>query len=748
MPLSRASRVHPIVALVGVLALASFPAAPAFPSATQPATPRPDAMRSTVLLPVIADGSGVTPGAELVWVVQPGAVSGEQRTETRAFPLGFAVAQRGRLGIDGGDGGPIAELRPGRARFLSPDQQGFFASASGDLVLFLQIALVPAAAAPAPLPPGAFASPPFVVPPGETLGFALARGILNPGRVAHLPTGALPALLLAADNTVQIQQVGRGARELVRGESTLLTARATIHNPGQQPATFLIATVAPITGEAVAAEAAPENIEASAATARQESEAEIDDAWYRHGCHRNPGNAACTTVGIAAECAVDATSPDCRADGDRDGCRDVAEVLSWFDPSDPDDCLGNAAGEPAVNCLFPAENRTCAGGRAPGVGSRESGVGSKTESTSVADLRSPPTQHPITPSPRILRRHAAHRGPEMSETASEPAAPSPKAGGRMRTVHRLALLQAVLLVVAVLIALPLAFSSMSLQLTDGQERYLYEFPSGERVTADDEQAVAGRRSYFNIAAVSLDPANGSITLAVSGHRVCPQACVALTLTLFSLDADADVRRSLPPSAPVTLDPDELIFSDAVQLPIRGQPGQYPFDDYLLWLGFAVSVTENGETVFLTADTVDDHAVFTTQNQLRDFIMMPPVAIDPEQVQAINVPFDFIGVQELSFDRPVHLEILTLLLILLISVSAILAVAMRGITDLIVGVGSLVLGIWGVRSILVPQPLPVVTSVDLALSVVILFVLLALSVRTAHHFHKQAELPAFWKRKRG
>ena len=45
------------------------------------------------------------------------------------------------------------------------------------------------------------------------------------------------------------------------------------------------------------------------------------------------------------------------------------------------------------------------------------------------------------------------------------------------------------------------------------------------------------------------------------------------------------------------------------------------------------------------------------------------------------------------------------------------------TDLIVGIGSLILGIWGVRSVLVPSSLPVVTSIDLALSVIILFVLL-------------------------
>jgi hypothetical protein len=77
----------------------------------------------------------------------------------------------------------------------------------------------------------------------------------------------------------------------------------------------------------------------------------------------------------------------------------------------------------------------------------------------------------------------------------------------------------------------------------------------------------------------------------------------------------------------------------------------------------------------------------------------------------------------------------------------MAVAMRSMTDLIVGIGSLILGIWGVRSVLVPSSLPVVTSIDLALSVIILFVLLGLSVRSALHFHKQSALPAVtWRRR--
>jgi hypothetical protein len=337
----------------------------------------------------------------------------------------------------------------------------------------------------------------------------------------------------------------------------------------------------------------------------------------------------------------------------------------------------------------------------------------------------------------------------MSDETEQVVVSGARSGSRPVLWPRLALVQAVLLLAAVVIALPVAFRSMGILLTDGQARTLYEFPGGQPVTADATVAFADAENYFfNIAAIDLDEDLGSITLAISGHRVCPDdACSALTFTLVSLEDDADVRRALPPSAPMTLTPDDEIFSQTVQLPIRGQPSQYPFDDYLLWLALSGTVVDDGEKIELTPALLQERAIITTQNQLRDYLMVPPVEIDPARVAALNDPHDFVAVQQLRFERPVHQEILAVLLILLIAVSAIMAVAMRSMTDLIVGIGSLILGIWGVRSVLVPSSLAVVTSIDLALSVIILFVLLGLSVRSALHFRKQSDLPPVtWRRR--
>ena len=310
----------------------------------------------------------------------------------------------------------------------------------------------------------------------------------------------------------------------------------------------------------------------------------------------------------------------------------------------------------------------------------------------------------------------------MSNEAVPPAAP-PQPRPRSHLWPRLALVQAVLLLIAVIVALPVAFNSMGILLTESQARTLYAFPSGQPLTAPAEEAETEAESYFNIAAIDIDEDLGSVTLAISGHRICPDACATVNFTLFSLDDFADLRRALPPSAPLTLEPDDLIFSQTVQLPIQGQPSKYPFDNYLMWLGVTGTANENGQIVPLTAEMLAERAVITTQNQLRDFLMTPPVEIDPARAMSLTDPQPFLGVQQLHFERPIHQQILSVLLILLIAVSAILAVAMRSITDLLIGIGSLILGVWGVRSVLVPDTLSVVSSVDLALSVIILFVLL-------------------------
>jgi hypothetical protein len=91
--------------------------------------------------------------------------------------------------------------------------------------------------------------------------------------------------------------------------------------------------------------------------------------------------------------------------------------------------------------------------------------------------------------------------------------------------------------------------------------------------------------------------------------------------------------------------------------------------------------------------------------------------------------------------------LAVMLVLLIASAAAYSVFLRPLSDLVVNAGALVLGVWGIRGILTPSNLYYITSVDLALSMVIIFVLGALTVRALIFVHDEAELNVLGRRRR-
>ncbi len=98
-------------------------------------------------------------------------------------------------------------------------------------------------------------------------------------------------------------------------------------------------------------------------------------------------------------------------------------------------------------------------------------------------------------------------------------------------------------------------------------------------------------------------------------------------------------------------------------------------------------------------------------------------------------------QSVRLERPAYLQRMAVTLILLIAISAVLAVFTRGFNELLLGIGGLILGVWGVRSVLMPQPVPAVTTIDLALSWVIFLLLVGLALRAVMHFYRHSDLPA-------
>lgn len=311
---------------------------------------------------------------------------------------------------------------------------------------------------------------------------------------------------------------------------------------------------------------------------------------------------------------------------------------------------------------------------------------------------------------------------------------------------RLALICSVLLMLAVVIMLPLAIRSMR-DVLGRAATPLYDLITGETLTRQDAQDAQANAFYANIGIVALNEITGEVTLAVSGNRFCTATCWSETITLASLDDDADERRGVPPFATIVLDTTERVFSESVQLPLQGRPNLYPFDVYRLGLGLTIEAFPvDGSQVQVDSQLLQErHAVITLQNRLPDVLMAPPHAIDPTTMQTDSSPFSYMAVQGLEFQRPAYLRILAVIIILLIGVSAAMALFTRGIDDLTLGFGGLILGVWGVRSVLMPQSMGTVTVIDLALSWIILLLLLGLTFRGALYFHQRSALP--WPRSR-
>jgi hypothetical protein len=327
-------------------------------------------------------------------------------------------------------------------------------------------------------------------------------------------------------------------------------------------------------------------------------------------------------------------------------------------------------------------------------------------------------------------------GASCSAGGAAVANPGPEAPEPPQGRLRLALLVTAVLVAAVLVLLPRTLLSLVTELLGAPVQTLYEVTPERTIVAVRPERRTQSAINANIVVAGIDEATRLATLRVSGNRACSPTCPARKLVFFAVQDDAAERRALPSSATVTLAENRALLSDTVHLPVRGQPTLYPFDTYQLWLGVAAFEEEpDGTEHPLRSDEMDRNLQVTLQEDLGRLDMAAPVWIAPDRVHADGDPVSFLYVFGLSFHRPEYLKELTVLLVVLIALSACFAVSLRPVHDLFLGIGGVILGVWGVRNMLVQGTLPYVTAVDLALLGVILLLLLAVAVRAVLHFRR-------------
>ncbi len=304
-----------------------------------------------------------------------------------------------------------------------------------------------------------------------------------------------------------------------------------------------------------------------------------------------------------------------------------------------------------------------------------------------------------------------------------------------RAAYRLGFIATAALVLLVVATLPLSLTSVADDLlvsVTGRVIPIAETPS---------DAAAKTHIRAHIAVVGIDEVQLLASLRVSGHLICEPECGwSSRLLLFSLSDDDDTAEGVPPSASIVFPSTREAVAQTIDLPIQGQPIHYPFDEYSLTLGVVLQrIFSNGSVVTVPPAEAAGRLHLTVQELLPREVMTVDTPIPSEQVHRPNDPFRYLHVQPLHFERPPYVHVMAVLLVVLIAAAAAYAVFLRPFQDLIVNVGALVLGVWGIRAILTPGNIFYVTAIDLALSVVIIFLLGAISVKALLYIHDRGEM---------
>lgn len=314
---------------------------------------------------------------------------------------------------------------------------------------------------------------------------------------------------------------------------------------------------------------------------------------------------------------------------------------------------------------------------------------------------------------------------------------------RQRHLKELLAFGIMLLLVSIAVfQLPKIIRSIGLELVGRQSSQLYEFPTGKLLDPEDERMLVDSRDFYTMSFLSIDEAKGILNFVISGNRQCsPNPCHNLQVIIYSMHAVEPYRRGLPPSMTFNVSADEQIFSQPGQLPLIGQPSLYPLDKYDLRIAVSiVKLNEDGTKDPYTEEEYEQISISTVRNAVHNFLIMQPTQVDPASINAIDDPYPFIGAMDVQFARPTYLKVLAVMLVLMIAISSVITMFTRTVGDALLSIGGIVIGVWGVRSILVPSSVSVITAIDIALSMVIFFLLLGIGFRIVKHLFHQSDLP--------
>lgn len=299
--------------------------------------------------------------------------------------------------------------------------------------------------------------------------------------------------------------------------------------------------------------------------------------------------------------------------------------------------------------------------------------------------------------------------------------------------HRVGFVLVAFLLAASVLALPFVVVSMIGDLRTSTELIDLTPPGVE---------AADSYTYVRLDVLSIDDVNGIADLRVSGNHICSGCGRRERITFYSISntEGGPQANGVPPAVAVTLPATADTLTQSVQLPIHGNLIAYPFDRHRLWLGVTMErLNANGSVETLSPTEAHSHLVLQLRNGAARMDMAAPRPLSAESVQPGRARVPYADVFALEFNRPAYLQFIVPVTIALVTAAAFYAVALRPFNELIINSGALVLGVWGIRSLLLGSYPPNTTTVDGVLTLLIVLVLIVISARALRHMHDQAGL---------
>ena len=307
-----------------------------------------------------------------------------------------------------------------------------------------------------------------------------------------------------------------------------------------------------------------------------------------------------------------------------------------------------------------------------------------------------------------------------------------------RLGHRTALALIGILLLCIVALLPFAVGDALGEILDPQGERLYFL-----TPPDVPPAATHTRLHLDI--LAIDQWQRAVSVRVAGSHICLAACDwNVRYLVVAAPERGAALEGLPPSQALTFPPDGRELTQTITLPVVGDPIRYPFERYRLRLGVILQrVYPGGRVETLTPEAARGHAYLTLHADLPQ--MDASVATDRTAV-ALGLaapPYEYVAAAEVTFASALYLRVLMVGLVLLAAATAGYAALLRPFNDLLVNAGALILGIWGIRSILLGSAPPGLSAIDLSLSLIILGLLLIITVRMLLFHRDRAEI--VWRR---